>query len=92
MKRVCKYCRKSFRAKQRNQSFCCPTHQKRFHNKGRGKYVPTTSGCQKGDYTYSRINAKIALAKISGQDKEGHNECRYYWCEEHSGYHLTSKK
>lgn len=54
--------------------------------------MPIVKGCPKGDNTYtSKVNALLAISKLQWQDKVGHHECRYYWCTEHNGYHLTSK-
>jgi hypothetical protein len=37
------------------------------------------------------IAAKLALAKLAHQDKEGHTERRAYFCPACKGHHLTSK-
>jgi len=47
--------------------------------------------CQKRKYR-SDIDAKIALAKLQCEDKEGHNEVRAYRCPDCGRWHLTKKK
>jgi len=49
------------------------------------------SGCAKTRYR-DEIAAKLALAKLARQGKQGHDECRAYRCEKCAGWHLTSQK
>jgi len=45
------------------------------------------------EVTYVKeLDAKIALANIGGKRSSKREECRYYYCTQHKGYHLTSRK
>lgn len=44
--------------------------------------------CHKVTYR-TKLLAKIALARVQVDD---HDSRRIYWCAEHRGYHLTSKR
>jgi len=49
--------------------------------------------CPSGKVRYrSRLDAKTALASVTGKRRTAKEEIRFYWCELCSGLHLTSQE
>jgi hypothetical protein len=84
--RECKYCGKKFKPRNSRQNFCKLSHSKKYAQKGRRSYNAPTKCAKVNNIYRSELAAKRALAEAP------HEEIRYYWCNEHHGYHLTSRR